>query len=138
MKTFLLRMYQAKRQISTEEQDDLVRGGWGGWYTPDDAEHLSQFSAICFLTARAITDILGNDNGRRVIGLIQSAWGGTRVEAWSSEAALSTCNVPPNDDGLFPPNRDHVLWNAMVYPFLRHQIFMTLWYQGKRHKFIPM
>ncbi len=123
-------MYKANLVTATEEQDDLVGGGWGGWYTPDDSERLSQFSAVCFLTARSVTDMLGNDNGRRVIGLIHSAWGGTRIEAWSSEDALNSCNVPPNGNGE-NQNDDHALWNSMVYPFLRHQIFMALWYQGK-------
>ena len=66
---------------------------------------------------------------RRVFGLIASDWGGTRVEAWMGPDALDACNTPPNDGA--DQNSNQVLWNAMVHPFLRHNIYGGLWYQGK-------
>ena len=65
------------------------------------------------------------DGHRRTIGLIQSTWGGTKIESWSSKQALSKCHVPKDS------SVDSFLWNAMVHPYLRHGIKGALWYQGK-------
>ena len=51
-----IRMYKANLFTSEVEEDDLVGGGWGGWYSPDDPNSLGQFSAVCFLYARSLTD----------------------------------------------------------------------------------
>ena len=124
-----IRMFDVTTQQSDLEEDDLVGGHWDGWYTPDNAAQLNKFSAVCFLFARSMTDRLSPAGERkRVFGLIASDWGGTRVEAWMSRDALDACNVPPNNDGS--QNSDQVLWNAMVHPFLRHNIYGGLWYQG--------
>ena len=126
-----IRMYQANLQTSPNEEDDLIGGGWGGWYTPVETSKLRTFSAVCFLFAREMTDKLGGDK-KRVFGLIQSAWGGTRIEAWSSQDALNDCNIPPNtEEGNQEKNSNTVLWNAMMHPFLRHNIYGVLWYQGE-------
>ena len=126
-----IRMYQANLNTSTNEEDDLIGGGWGGWYTPDVTSKLRSFSAVCFLFARELTDKLGGEQ-KKVFGLIQSAWGGTRIEAWSSKDALNSCNIPPNvEEGNQEKNSNSVLWNAMMHPFLRHNIYGVLWYQGE-------
>ena len=124
-----IRMYQANLNTSANEEDDLIGGGWGGWYTPDKTSKLRTFSAVCFLFAREMTDKLGGDK-KKVFGLIQSAWGGTRIEAWSSQDALDTCSIPPNIEED-EKNSNTVLWNAMMHPFLRHNIYGVLWYQGE-------
>lgn len=54
-----------------------------------------------------------------------SAWGGTRIEAWSSPSQNANCS--PNRD----PNAASVLYNAMVHPFLRFSIKGVVWYQGE-------
>ena len=125
-----IRMFAVDEQLSDMEEDDLIEGHWDGWYTPDDSAKLKQFSAVCFLFARSMTDRLSPaGETKRVFGLIDSNWGGTRIEAWMSQDALDACNIAPNNDGS--KNSNSVLWNAMVYPFLRHNIYGGLWYQGK-------
>ena len=124
-----IRMYQANLETSQNEEDDLIGGGWGGWYTADETTKLRTFSAVCFFFARHMTDTLEGDK-KKVFGLIQSAWGGTRIEAWSSLDALNTCNIPPNVEEA-EKNSNTVLWNAMIHPFLRHNIYGTVWYQGE-------
>jgi len=46
------------------------------------------FSAVCWLFGRYLHDNLGIP-----IGLVSSTWGGTPVEAWSSEKALANCGL---------------------------------------------
>jgi hypothetical protein len=124
-------MYKTNRATSPREETDLVFGGWDGWHTPANATALADFSAVCFLTAKYLTDLMGRDK-TKVIGLIESSWGGTRIESWSSRRALDRCSIPQSSLWMqSDPNENSVLWNAMVHPFLRHSIYGVLWYQGK-------
>ena len=57
------------------------------------AANMGVFSAICWLFGRNLNIQLGYP-----IGLIQSAWDGTRIEAWSAPEPLFECfgeNGPP-------------------------------------------
>ncbi len=44
------------------------------------------FSAVCWLFGRNLHRKLGIP-----VGLVQSTWEGTRIEAWSSPKALNEC-----------------------------------------------
>jgi len=95
-----------------------------------DTTFLADFSAICYMTAR---DIARLHIGSRPVGLIQSAWNGTRVEAWmSSESLASTeyaAQVPGPGKG--PQNAKSVLYNAMVAPWQRFAVRAVIWNQGE-------
>lgn len=84
---------------------------------------------------RYLTDEFG-DNGpngtKKIFGLIQSTWGGTRVEAWTPQYALDPCGVSPYTDRQTPANSNSWLFNAMIHPLLRQTIFGVLWYQGEK------
>lgn len=89
---------------------------------------LANFSAVCFLTVR---DIARMHTSNRPMALIQSAWGGTRVEAWMSTEAIakavpSAGTAPPTGSG---PNNVSVLYNAMVAPWNKFSVRAALWYQ---------
>ena len=91
---------------------------------------LSDFSAVCFLTIR---DIARMHTGKRPVALIQSAWGGTRVEAWMSARAIRSAVASA---GASPPartnqNQQSVLYNAMVAPWNKFSVRAALWYQGE-------
>ena len=111
---------------------------------------LPNFSAVCYMTARDIVKMLaalgrgvpgaaggGGGTGKNThpVGLIQSAWGGTRVEAWMSPAALAKCDPKPFPDPLAGKDQNDptALWNSMVAPFSNgHLSFRAvLWYQGE-------
>ncbi len=83
---FLARLFQTNHASSPKEEDDLINGGWpGGWHKPKDADSLGEFSAICFLTARYLSDLIEAETGSRpTIGLIESSVGGTRFDINSS------------------------------------------------------
>ena len=64
------------------------------------------------------------------IGLVQTAWGGTIVEAWSPPEVIQDCGV--EDEGTNDnQNHNNYLWNAMVHPLLRMSIKGAIWYQGE-------
>ena len=47
-----------------------------------------EFSAVCYLTGRDVFLGLG---GTVPIGLVEAAWGGTRIEAWTTQEGLEQC-----------------------------------------------
>ncbi|NXT22793.1 SIAE acetylesterase, partial [Syrrhaptes paradoxus] len=51
--------------------------------------NFTYFSAVCWLLGRLLYDTL-----RYPVGLLQAAWGGTPIEAWSSPRALRACGLP--------------------------------------------
>lgn len=111
-----------------------------------------QFSAVCWLFGRNVYDALG---GTVPIGLISSNWGGTIIQAWSTNATNALCNAT-NDDAAATadldlhdaaadqftaagrladpgPNNATVLYNAMIYPFVVGPMRLTgfTWFQGE-------
>ena len=48
---------------------------------------IDRFSALCFMFGKNIYD-----QYRYPIGLIESNWGGTKIEVWSSPEATSACS----------------------------------------------
>lgn len=121
-----IKMFLVNHAISITPREDL-KSGWDKWYAPNDIEKLSAFSAVCFLYAKELTDVMGPDY---IFGLIASTWGGTRIETWSSPDALKSCNVSRNIEKRRPELSNSYLWNAMIHPLLKHTIFGALWYQG--------
>ena len=97
-----------------------------GWSDASDAADLQWMSAVCFLFARNIYDVTGVP-----IGLIDSSWGGTRIEAWSTGESLDNCDIPDNVDEEKPQNSNIYLWNAMIAPLKYLSIKGFLWYQGE-------
>ena len=48
----------------------------------------TQFSAVCWMFGRYLYQTL-----RYPVGLVESCWGGTPVEAWSSTRVLHKCGI---------------------------------------------
>ena len=61
----------------------------------NNASYLKAFSAVCFLTVRDIKRIATEHagNGGRPVALVQSAWGGTRVEVRHNTTHSLRCCV---------------------------------------------
>jgi hypothetical protein len=68
------------------------------------------FSAVCWIFGRTIFEGLG---GSVPVGLVASAWGGTRIESWSPDAVFEAC--PAAKRGPLSNQGPH--WNAMIAPF---------------------
>jgi len=73
------------------------------------------------------------------IGLIKTAWNGTRIEPWISPAGLSAVKeLPPvtdlpaeyKSDGGYPSTW-HCLYNGKIHPLTRYGIKGAIWYQGE-------
>ncbi|PVD29016.1 hypothetical protein C0Q70_11613 [Pomacea canaliculata] len=92
------------------------------WSGPQNTAALRSFSAVCWLFAEYLYPHINHP-----IGLIESSWGGTIIEAWSSPEALHTCS-----SGKKRAANDHsALWNGMITPLLGTTLYGALWYQGE-------
>ncbi|NXB28078.1 SIAE acetylesterase, partial [Eulacestoma nigropectus] len=154
-----VRIFAAAPARSDVELQDLERIDLP-WSIPT-AENLGHgnftyFSAVCWLLGRSLYEALGSP-----IGLVEVAWGGTPIEAWSSRRVLQACGLP-EDTGregpqtylwhgacfnlkpaftsshqhLSGPQTPSVLWNAMIHPLLNMTLRGVAWYQGEANAFL--
>ena len=83
------------------------------------------FSAACYYFAESLTDMLGDK--APPIGLINTAWGGSTVQQWTSNATTATCaDVPMSaSSGSY--------YESRVMPFAPMTLKGFLWYQGENN-----
>ncbi|XP_062417050.1 sialate O-acetylesterase isoform X2 [Pungitius pungitius] len=115
-----VRIFMAALRQSETEETDLIQVEHP-WSVPP--ENVADFSAVCWLFGRYLHETL-----RYPIGLVESCWGGTPVEVWSSPRALQQCGLQQTASG---PNENSVLWNAMIHPLLNMTVKGAIWYQGE-------
>jgi sialate O-acetylesterase len=104
------------------------------WLTPSSQG--GGFSANCWFFGRDVYNKLNPNGSQKIpVGLIQTTWGGTPDQHWSSPEALQQCTVGyngKNESWLFPKGyTDSVLWNGQVVPLLRTVHSGAIWYQGE-------
>ena len=106
------------------------------WSLSSQSDMLRKMSALCYLFARNIQDLMikegvapppigekryiGMNLSENVfLGLVDADWGGTPIEAWSPKSAINICNssistiCATKNQSQFC---DSSLWNAMVNP----------------------
>ncbi|NXK89737.1 SIAE acetylesterase, partial [Formicarius rufipectus] len=142
-----VRVFAAAPAHSDVELEDLERIDLP-WSIPTAAENLGHgnftyFSAVCWLLGRSLYKTLGSP-----VGLVEAAWGGTPIEAWSSRQALQTCGLLEDTGSpalssstsehqhLSGPQTPSVLWNAMIHPLLNMTLQGIAWYQGEANAFL--
>ena len=121
-----IKMFMLDFMFSDQPQDDLLKDQNFGWESTSNSDAVREFSAVCLLTARFMADTLGKD---KVFGLIESSWGGTVIEAWSTPKGLDNCQIENSNDEE-PQLANSVIYNAMIHPLLKMSIYGVLWYQG--------
>ncbi|KAM8989232.1 sialate O-acetylesterase isoform 3-T3 [Ara ararauna] len=141
-----VRVFAAAPSRSDMELEDLEHIDLP-WSIPT-AENLGHgnftyFSAVCWLLGRYLYEAL-----RYPVGLVEAAWGGTPIEAWSSPRALQACGLLEDmrSPALYPsisphqhfsgPQTPSVLWNAMIHPLLNMTLRGIAWYQGEANAFL--
>jgi sialate O-acetylesterase len=71
----------AMPQVDMQQPQSAVRGAW----QPATPQAAAQFSAVAWFFAKKIQETL-----HVPVGVVQSAWGGTPVEAWSSKRVMTS------------------------------------------------
>lgn len=109
-----------------------VKGNW----VVSNLESVKSFSAIGYIFGTKLFENLCVP-----IGIIESSWGGTKIESWiPKESLLKYKNIKIPSSLSKEQNKQKqptFLYNAMIYPFQDFKIKGILWYQGESNRFQP-
>lgn len=99
-----------------------------------EPENVSDFSATAYFFGLMLNRSLGVP-----VGLINTSWGGTRIEPWMSEAGFKNFDwVKLPDKSIqqekLSPQTPTVLYNAMINPIAGYGIRGAIWYQGESNR----
>ncbi len=113
-----------------EPQDDIKPASWKEL----NQDNVMDFSAITYFFAKKLIN-----NSNVPVGLINASWGGTPVEAWTSEEALQSFPLYINDKRRYEDanyrkqikdveSQDFAHWNTSLYSGDAGLQEDTLWY----------
>jgi sialate O-acetylesterase len=123
-----IRLFTVKKATSLQTLDDFT-GSWKNC----EPENVSEFSATAYYFGLMLNRVL-----KVPIGLINSSWGGTRIEPWISEAGFKKFDFitlpDKNQQGTLSPQTPTVLFNAMINPMVGYGIRGAIWYQGESNR----
>lgn len=123
-----IRLFSVTRKTSLEPLDDFT-----GQWTECVPENVANFSATAYYFGRMLQKALGVP-----VGLINSSWGGTRIEPWMSENGIKKFDFVPlpdkNQTGALSPQIPTVLYNAMIKPMVGFSMRGGIWYQGESNR----
>jgi sialate O-acetylesterase len=114
-----IRLFKAPKTPMQTPQTELSTAKGAPVWTACDPKTVESFSAVGYYFGRDLQKARGVP-----VGLIQSAWGGTAAERWTSRAAMDAnpelSNLKGND-----------LYNGMIAPLMPYAIKGVIWYQGE-------
>ncbi len=123
-----IRLFTVTKAASITPLDDLE----GSWKTCEP-ENVNDFSATAYFFGLSLFRSLNVP-----IGLINTSWGGTRIEPWISESGLKKFDwvrLPDKSQSakanMMTPTG---LFNAMVNPIVGFAIRGGIWYQGESNR----
>ncbi|MBL8064413.1 MAG: hypothetical protein JNM34_01010 [Chthonomonadaceae bacterium] len=113
-----VRLFQVKNDMKDTPQANCE----GQWATASP-DSVKGFSAVGYLFGKELDSKTGV-----AIGLIDTTWGGTEAELWTSETGLMKL---PELKGSLRSKKHSTLFNAMVSPLTGFPIKGAIWYQGE-------
>lgn len=123
-----IRLFTVKKATSLQPSEDFS----GNWQNCEP-ENVSEFSATGYFFGLLLNKVLNVP-----IGLINTSWGGTRIEPWISESGIKKFDFVTLPDksqqGTLSPQTPTVLFNAMVSPMVGYGIRGAIWYQGESNR----
>lgn len=122
-----LRLFTVERATKSTPQD-TCRGKW----EMANAKSVAKFSAVGYYFASRLQKTLNVP-----IGIINSSWGGSRIEAWiDSENMKKFPESLKNTTQEKTPSHHRAsnLYNGMIYPIKNFTIKGALWYQGESNR----
>jgi len=125
-----IRLFKVEKRMAAGPAKDVNSKGW--FLCNSNSHETLKFSAAAYFFGRKIHQELGVP-----IGLIESAWGGTRIEPWTPPAGFAAVRALRDKIDLPAPgatvsNRTPTaLYNAMIAPLVPFALRGALWYQGE-------
>ena len=90
---------------------------------------VANFSAVGYLFAKQLQQKL-----KVPVGMVYTAFGGTRIEAWMSteaNAAHPSKEMDENNKPFNVQNKPAYIYNGNIYPLVNYVIKGAIWYQGE-------
>ena len=126
-----IRLFSVKKATSVEPLDDLT----GGWKLCEP-ENVAEFSATAYYFGLMLNKVL-----KVPVGLINTSWGGTRIEPWISEMGCKNFDWVKLPEKKLIENLSQqtptVLFNAMINPIVGYGMRGAIWYQGESNRNEP-
>ena len=123
-----IRLFTVSKNTSISPLDDFT-GKWEECIPGN----VANFSATAYYFGRMLQKSLGVP-----VGLINTSWGGTRIEPWISEVGNKTFDFVKLPDKNQAENittqTPTVLYNAMIHPMEGYGIRGAIWYQGESNR----
>jgi sialate O-acetylesterase len=123
-----IRLFTVTKATSLQPMDDFT----GSWMLCEPG-NVSEFSATAYFFGLMLNKVL-----KIPVGLINTSWGGTRIEPWMSEAGFKNFDFVKMPDknlqGNISPQTPTVLFNAMINPMAGYGIRGAIWYQGESNR----
>lgn len=122
-----IRLMQIQRQYSVKPEFDCKVSPW----MAANMESVSEFSAVGYIYAKILQEKL-----KIPIGIIMTAWGGTKIEAWMNPGSLDSLSFieQSKQKAKITHNSPTVLYNAMINPIIGYAIKGVIWYQGEANR----
>lgn len=113
--------------VGRDNPIDSVVSKYGKWKQAN-AESVSEFSAVAYLYAKQLQQKL-----KVPVGVITTAWGGSRIESWISKESLSPFeaaikSIANETKAQYQANK---LYNGMISPLLNVRFKGAIWFQGE-------
>ena len=129
-----LRLFKVDKMLDAAPRTDLEKFQSWRECSSNNLNAVS-FSAAAYFFGREI-----QTNLNVPVGLIESSWGGTRIEPWTppvgfqSVPALAKITTPNFGTNKIPTTAPTVLYNAMIAPVAGFALRGALWYQGESNR----
>jgi hypothetical protein len=118
-----IRQFKVVKALANDPTEDLPSGST---WTPATSTFVGSFSAVAYLFARDLYQDLSIP-----IGIINSSYGGSRIEAWMSKDMLGYDEGDTVLASGAAERQPTVAFNAMINPILAYPIKGIIWYQGE-------
>jgi sialate O-acetylesterase len=126
-----IRLFKAHTALAIAPQKDVTKpSGWR--LCNSNSLEAIKFSAAAYFFGRDIQKEL-----KVPIGLVEAAWGGTRIEPWTPPLgfkrvrSLAALDVPLVVTNKLTNTMPTAIYNAMVAPLAHFAVRGVLWYQGE-------
>lgn len=126
-----IRIFKVEETLSATPLTDLEK--FDGWQEcSSNALNSISFSAAAYFFGREI-----HTNLNVPVGLIESSWGGTRIEPWTPPVgfekvpSLARLAQPEPGTNKISNRQPMAIYNAMIVPITGYAMRGALWYQGE-------
>jgi sialate O-acetylesterase len=118
-----IRQFKIPKGLANDPSEDLPNGcAW----TPATSAYVGNFSAVGYLFAKELYQDLSIP-----IGIINSSYGGSRIETWMSKEMLGYDESDTTLASGEAERQPTVAFNKMIHPILKFPVKGFIWYQGE-------